>query len=67
MSNPYMSQKLACAMLGMGQLLIMSGILNIYEGSYKNRNVYQNAVVSISVGILGAFSLTYLLNHVEIK
>jgi hypothetical protein len=67
MSDPYVWQKLACAMLGMGHGLIISGILNIYNASRRNSDVVRDFGVAGGVGALGAFSLVYLLGQVEIK
>jgi len=62
-----MCQKLGCAMLKKRTRADGIWYINIYGGFYENRNVYQDVDVTSSVGFLAVFSLTYLLNHVEIK
>jgi len=62
-----MCQKLGCAMIGMGHLLMMSGVLNIYAANRRNNDAVRDLGVAGGVGVLGAFSLVYLLGQVEIK
>lgn len=67
MNDPYMYQKLGCAVIGMGHLLVVTGVVNMYAGNFRDNDFVRDLSVGSGVGILGAFSLICLLSQVEIK